>query len=156
MGCQLLLQRIFLTQGSNLGLLHCRKIVLPSELQGIRVRECVCVCVCVCLSVCLCLCLCVCVSVCVSVCVCVCVCVTHACPALHHLMDCSPPGSSLHGILQARILECVAIPFSRGSSQLRDWTLISCIAGGFFTIWATLLNCSVEEDSWESLGQQED
>ena len=42
-------------------------------------------------------------------------------------MDCSPPGSSFHGILQARILECVAISFSRGSSQLRDRTQVSCI-----------------------------
>ena len=40
------------------------------------------------------------------------------------------------GILQARILEWVAIPFSRGSSWPRDWTCASCIAGGFFTIWA--------------------
>ena len=47
-----------------------------------------------------------------------------------------PPGSSVHGILQARILEWHAIPFSRGSSQLRDWILVSCTAGGFFTIWA--------------------
>ena len=47
------------------------------------------------------------------------------------------PGSSVHGILQARILEWVAIPFSRGSSQPRDWTQVSCIAGGFFIIWAT-------------------
>ena len=52
-------------------------------------------------------------------------------------MDCSPPGSSVHGILQARILEWVAIQFSRGSSQLRDWTQVSSIAGRFFTIWAT-------------------
>ena len=42
-----------------------------------------------------------------------------------------------HGILQARILELVAVPFSRGSSQLRDWTWVSCIASRFFTIWAT-------------------
>ena len=48
-----------------------------------------------------------------------------------------PPGSSVHGILQARILEWDAIPFSRGASQLRDWIRVSCIAGGFFTIWAT-------------------
>ena len=52
-------------------------------------------------------------------------------------MDCSPPGSSVHGVLQARILEWVAIPFSRGSSQPRDRTQVSCIAGGFFTSWAT-------------------
>jgi len=49
-------------------------------------------------------------------------------------MDCSLPGVSVHGILQARILEWVAIPFSRGSSQLRDPTLVSYIAGRFFTV----------------------
>ena len=48
--------------------------------------------------------------------------------------DCSPPGSSVHGILQARILEWVAIPFARGSSQPRNRTRVSCIAGRFFTI----------------------
>ena len=57
--------------------------------------------------------------------------------ALCDPMDCSPPGSCLHGILQARILEWVAIPFSRGSSWPRDRTQVSCIAGGFFTVWAT-------------------
>ena len=50
-------------------------------------------------------------------------------------MDCSPPGSSIHGILQARILEWVAILFSRGSSWLMVQTHISCIAGRFFAIW---------------------
>ena len=49
----------------------------------------------------------------------------------------SPPGSSVLGILQARILEWVAIPFSRGPSQPRDQTRASCIVGRFFTIWAT-------------------
>ena len=52
-------------------------------------------------------------------------------------MDCNPPGSSIHGILQARILEWVAIPFSRGSSWPRDQTRVSCIAGRFFTVWTT-------------------
>ena len=52
-------------------------------------------------------------------------------------MDCSPSGSSVHRILQVRILERVAIPFSRGSSWLRDWTWIFCIGGRFFTIWVT-------------------
>ena len=51
--------------------------------------------------------------------------------------DCSPPGSSVSGILQTRILEWVAMPSSRGSSQPRDWTQVSHIAGGFFTMWAT-------------------
>ena len=53
-------------------------------------------------------------------------------------MDCGLPGSSLHGILQARILEWVAISFSRGSSWPWDWTQVSPIAGSLFTEWATL------------------
>ena len=53
-------------------------------------------------------------------------------------MDCSLPGSSVRGILQARILEWVAISFTRGSSQLRDVTQVFYIAGRFFTHWATL------------------
>ena len=48
-------------------------------------------------------------------------------------MDCSPPGSSVHGILQAKILEWVVISFSRGSSQPRDRTLVSCTGGGVFS-----------------------
>ena len=52
-------------------------------------------------------------------------------------MDCSLPGFSVYGILQARILKWVAISFSRGSSQARNQTLVSCIAGRFFTNWAT-------------------
>ena len=52
-------------------------------------------------------------------------------------MDHSPPGSSADGILQARTLEWVAMPSSRGSSRFRDQTQVSCIAGRFFTIWAT-------------------
>ena len=52
-------------------------------------------------------------------------------------MDSSPPDSSVHGILQARILEWVAISFFRGSFQPRDRTQVSCIAGGLFTNWAT-------------------
>ena len=51
-------------------------------------------------------------------------------------MDCSPPGFSVYGILQARILEWVAISFSEGLSQPRNY-LVSCIEGRFFTIWAT-------------------
>ena len=57
--------------------------------------------------------------------------------ALSDPMDCSPPGSSVHGLLQARILEWVATPFSRGSSQPRDGTWVSCMAGRFFIVWAT-------------------
>ena len=48
-------------------------------------------------------------------------------------MDCGPPGSAVHGSLQARILEWVAMAFSRGSFQPRDQTLVSCIIGEFFT-----------------------
>ena len=68
-------------------------------------------------------------------CVCVCVCVS--CLVMSDScdpMDCSLPGSSVHGILQARILERVAIPFSRGFSWPRDQTGISCIADRFCTI----------------------
>ena len=50
---------------------------------------------------------------------------------------CNPMDYTFHEILQARILEWVAFPFSRGSSQPRDWSQVSCIAGGFFTSWAT-------------------
>ena len=59
-----------------------------------------------------------------------------SCPTLCSPMDCSPPGSSVHGILQARTLEGVAMPSSRGSSQPRGRTRvasISCITGRFFT-----------------------
>ena len=58
--------------------------------------------------------------------------VTQLCPAL-----CDPMGYTVHGILQARILEWVAFPFSRGSSQPRDRTQVSCTTGRFFTSWAT-------------------
>ena len=59
------------------------------------------------------------------------------CLTLCNPMDCSLPSSSVHGILQARILECVAMPFSRGSSWPRGQTWIFYIAGRFFTIWVT-------------------
>ena len=59
--------------------------------------------------------------------------VAQLCQTLCDPMDCSPPGSSVHGILQARILEWVIIPFSKGSSRPRDQTQVSCIAGRFFT-----------------------
>ena len=58
--------------------------------------------------------------------------VTQACPTL-----CDPMDYTVYGILQVRILGWVAFPFSRGSSQPRDHTQISCIAGRFFTSWAT-------------------
>ena len=61
--------------------------------------------------------------------------VTQLCPTLCHPTDCSPPGSSVQGIHQARILEWVPIPFSRGSSWPKDRTQVSCTAGRFFTVW---------------------
>ena len=60
--------------------------------------------------------------------------VTQSCLTLCDPMNCSPPDSSVRGILQARILEWVAIPFSRVSSQPRDLTWVSHIAGRVFTI----------------------
>ena len=69
-----------------------------------------------------------------------------SCPTLCNPMDCSPPGSSVHEIFQARILEWVAISFSRESSHPRDRTRVSCTAGRFFYwlsyfsfIWASLI-----------------
>ena len=67
-------------------------------------------------------------------CVHACVLVAQPCPTLCDPMDCSPSGSSVHGILQARTLEWVAIPFSRGSSRPRDRSQVSCTAGRFFTM----------------------
>ena len=63
--------------------------------------------------------------------------VAQLCPTLCNPTDCSLPGSSIHGIFQARVLKWVSISFSRGSSQPRDRTQISHIVGRCFTIWAT-------------------
>ena len=63
--------------------------------------------------------------------------VAQSCLALFDPVDCTPPGSSVRGIFQARILEWVAILFSRGSSQPRNRTWVFCTAGRLFTIWAT-------------------
>ena len=62
--------------------------------------------------------------------------VAKSCLTLATPMDCSPPGSSVHGIFQAIILEWIPISFSRGSSQPRNWTQVSGTAGRFFTNWA--------------------
>ena len=82
-----------------------------------------------------------------------------SCPALCHPMDCNLPGTSGHGILQASILEWVAVPSSRGSSPPRDCTqasCISCIAGGISTSeppgkhyngWVALITAGVESKS---------
>ena len=63
--------------------------------------------------------------------------IAQLCLTLCNHVDYSPPGSSVHGILQARILEWVAILFSRGCFWPEDRTWVSCIAGRFFTIWVT-------------------
>ena len=78
------------------------------------------------------------------VCVCVCILVTQLSSNLWSPTDCSPPGSSAHGILQAIILEWVVISFSRGSFQPRDRIWVSCIASRLFTVWVSrkaLLTC---------------
>ena len=59
-------------------------------------------------------------------------------PTLCHPIDCSLPDSSVQEILQARIVEWIPMPFFRGSSQPRDRTQVSYIAGKFFTVWATM------------------
>ena len=63
--------------------------------------------------------------------------VIQLCASLCNPMDCSPPGVSVHEISQVRMLEWVAISFSRGYSRPREWTCIFCIAGRFITVWAT-------------------
>ena len=82
-------------------------------------------------------------------------------PTLYHPMHCSLPGSSVHGILQARILEWVAFPFSRGSSWPRDQTWVSYTAGRFFTseppgkpllfAWSQVVSFSAGFSTCESL-----
>ena len=91
-GCHFLLQGIFLTQGLNLGLQHCRKTLY---------------------------------------------CLSHQGSQKNYSYSCNCQGSSVHRILQARKLEWVAMPSSRGSSQPRDRAQVSHIAGVFFTSWAT-------------------
>ena len=68
-------------------------------------------------------------------------------------MDQSPQGSSVHGILLARVLERVVMPFSRGSSRPGEWTQAPCFAGKFFTVWATRypdLNKEKDNDAYET------
>ena len=62
--------------------------------------------------------------------------VSQSCPTLCDPMDCIPLGSSVCGILQARVPEWVAISYSRGSSRPRDWIRVSRTAGRFFAVWA--------------------
>ena len=79
--------------------------------------------------------------------------VTQSCPTLCDPMDCRPPGSSVHGNLQARILKWVAISYSRRSSWPRDWTWVlhiaafSLTAGRCFTVWVTSENLPVKPSS---------
>ena len=68
--------------------------------------------------------------------------VTQSCLTLCRHVDCSPPSSSVHGILQARTLEWIAISFSRGSSPPRDWTQVSHTAGRRFNL------CTTREAQW--------
>ena len=63
--------------------------------------------------------------------------VAHSCPTPCNPLDCSPPGSSIHDVFQARMVERLAISYFRGSSSPRDQTQVSSIVGRFFTIWAT-------------------
>ena len=63
--------------------------------------------------------------------------VTQSCPTPCGPMDCSLPGSSVHGIFQATVLEWIAISFSKGSFQPRDQTRVSHIVDRRFTVWAT-------------------
>ena len=60
--------------------------------------------------------------------------VAQSCLTLSHPMDCSLPGSSVHGTFQARILEWVVIPLCQGIFQTQGWNWVSCIADGFFTV----------------------
>ena len=79
--------------------------------------------------------------------------VTQLCPIPCDLMDCCPPGFSIHGILQAIILEWVAIPFSRRSFWPRNWTWVSRIAGRFITVWATRKSPNLSFSSVQSLSR---
>ena len=132
----------------------------PWEIQEGFLGEmmCVCVCVCVCAHVCA---LrdsgrlprrCVCVYACVHACMCARTCVCALCPTLYHPMDCSSPGSSLHGILQAGIVGWVAMPFSRGTfptqgsnSRLLPASpaCVSCIGRWILHHWATWENPNI-------------
>ena len=76
--------------------------------------------------------------------------VTQSCPILCDPMGCSPPGSSVYGIVQAGILEWAAMPSSRGSSWPRDQTWVSCITGRHFTVWATRKVQASNLEAWHA------
>ena len=80
--------------------------------------------------------------------------VTQSCLTLHEPIDCSLPGSSVYGILQARIPEWRAIPFSWGSSRPTDWTQVSCIVGGFFLLFFSDLSLYWAYTIWHSISIQ--
>ena len=77
-----------------------------------------------------------------------------SCPTLCDPMDCRLPGSSARGILQARILEGLAIPFSRGSSWPSDQTCVSCMARQvlYHVCWVSLLGCLCPRFLWSFIG----
>ena len=72
--------------------------------------------------------------------------ITQSYPTLCYPMDCSLSGSSVRGIFQARVLEWIAIFFSRGSSQPRNWTQVSRIAGRHFTVWTNDIKLDIIYD----------
>ena len=72
--------------------------------------------------------------------------VAQSCQTLCDPMDWGLPGFFVHGIFQARILDWVAISFSRRSSWPREWTRVSCIVGRCFTIWATRKSTGIKQD----------
>ena len=74
-----------------------------------------------------------------------------SCPTLCNPIDGSPPGSPVPGILQARVLESVAMPLSRGSSQPRDRTQVSCTTGRFLPTPLYFTNAQVDPDNWPCL-----
>ena len=76
--------------------------------------------------------------------------VAQSCPILCDPMGCSPPGSSVYGIVQAGILEWAAMPSSRGSSWPRDQTWVSCITGRHFTVWATRKVQASNLEAWHA------
>ena len=80
--------------------------------------------------------------------------VAQSCPTLCNPMDCSLPGSSVHGIFQAIVLEWIAISFSRGSSQPRDRTRVSRIIDRRFTVWATSQKGTIKQRYWEAERRQ--
>ena len=71
--------------------------------------------------------------------------IAQSCPTFYDPKDCSPAGFSMQRNFQERIVEWLAISYSRGSSWHRDWTQASCTACRFFTIWATLSNKWINE-----------